>query len=191
MQSASSPERRRDIELVRLSGDGESLQAGAPQALFATAADEINARFSPDGRWLAYASDQSGVYRVYVLSMAHPESRWQVSAAEGFIPPWSPKTDQLFFRELGSPDDVGLMVASYSTTGDVFVPGSTRRFTQAAAAPDLTGQGAPSVYSVGSDGRVLGAFRAPTERALASGRSWGLFLNAIDTIARKTREQAR
>jgi tRNA A-37 threonylcarbamoyl transferase component Bud32 len=53
---------------------------------------------SPDGKWLAYASDESGRREVWVCPFPTPGGRWQISSAGGFEPIWSKDGKQLFYR---------------------------------------------------------------------------------------------
>ena len=62
-----------------------------------TPADERGASFSPDGRYVAYSSDETGRYEVYVLSFPTMGGRQQVSHEGGFLPKWSGDSQQLFF----------------------------------------------------------------------------------------------
>jgi dipeptidyl aminopeptidase/acylaminoacyl peptidase len=55
--------------------------------------------FSPDGRLIAYASDESGQFEIYVRSVLDEGERTQVSTAGGSGPVWSPKVNRLFFRQ--------------------------------------------------------------------------------------------
>jgi serine/threonine-protein kinase len=60
---------------------------------------EAQPRISPDGRWLAYTSNESGQYQVYVRPFPEVEGgRWQVSTSGGDSPLWSRDGRQLFFR---------------------------------------------------------------------------------------------
>jgi len=63
----------------------------------ATPVNEANGRFSPDGRWLAYASDESGRYEVYVRPFPGPGGKWQISAAGGGQPVWNRNGKELFY----------------------------------------------------------------------------------------------
>ena len=63
----------------------------------ATPVNEANGRFSPDGRWLAYASDESGKYEVYVRPFPGPGGKWQISAAGGGQPVWNRNGKELFY----------------------------------------------------------------------------------------------
>ena len=101
---------KRDILRVPLSGAPDALRAGTPEPLVAGPADEINPVYSPDGKWLAYSSDQSGDFQVYVLAVGDPQSRWQVSSVRGvaYPPRWAPGSQQLFFKGMNP----SLLVAS-------------------------------------------------------------------------------
>jgi len=66
--------------------------------LFESSAQELRSVLSPDQRWIAYHSNESGKMEVYVRSFASPASgKWQVSANGGAEPWWSPKGDELFY----------------------------------------------------------------------------------------------
>ena len=74
----------------------ESLSRARP--FVATPAHEVMPDLSPDGRWLAYASDESGRQEVYVQPVPGPGPRLQVSIAGGREPLWSPQGGTLFYR---------------------------------------------------------------------------------------------
>jgi len=78
--------------------------------------------FSPDGRWLAYISDESGRPDVYVRPFPGPGGKWQISAEGGSLPRWSRARNELFFESL----DNRLMVAPYKVQGETFVPDKPR-----------------------------------------------------------------
>jgi len=60
--------------------------------------NESAPRFSPDGRWLAYASDGSGRQEIYVLSYPDPGGKWQISTEGGREPVWNRNGRELFYR---------------------------------------------------------------------------------------------
>jgi Tol biopolymer transport system component len=62
-----------------------------------TSSDEAWARFSPDGEWLAYHSNESGAFEVYASPMQDPSRRCQVSTGGGTEPIWSPAGDQIYY----------------------------------------------------------------------------------------------
>jgi serine/threonine protein kinase/Tol biopolymer transport system component len=65
--------------------------------LVQTAFDEMQGQVSPDGRWLAYTSVESGAAEVYVRSMRNANARWQVSAGGGHDPRWRGDGGELFY----------------------------------------------------------------------------------------------
>jgi Tol biopolymer transport system component len=70
-------------DIVLLSTSGE----GAPRPIVAGPANERNGRFSPDGKWFSYFSDESGREELYVMPFPGPGGKWQVSsggASQGF-----------------------------------------------------------------------------------------------------------
>ena len=80
----------------KLSGSNEISKTGTP--LVRTKFNEANADISPDGRWLAYQSDESGREEVYVRPFPDVDSgRWQVSTGGGRTPVWARSGDELFF----------------------------------------------------------------------------------------------
>jgi len=56
-----------------------------------------SAKFSPDGRWIAYASNESGAQRVYIVAVENSSRKWQVSSDAGVLPEWRPDGRELFF----------------------------------------------------------------------------------------------
>jgi eukaryotic-like serine/threonine-protein kinase len=68
--------------------------------LLTTSADERQARLSPDMRWLAYSSNESGRHEVYVRRFPGGESKWQVSTRGGVQPQWRHDRKELFYLGL-------------------------------------------------------------------------------------------
>ena len=64
--------------------------------------DQGDARFSPDGKWLAYISNESGSPEVYVRPFPGPGGTWKVSVAGGFLPQWRGDGKEMFYL---SPDN--------------------------------------------------------------------------------------
>ena len=66
--------------------------------MIASAFVESNARFSPDGRWIAYQSNESGTQGdVYIQSFPAPGVKQQVSTKGGILPRWGPNSTDLFY----------------------------------------------------------------------------------------------
>ena len=69
-----------------------------PKPFANTAASEWGAAGSPDGRFIAYTSDESGQYQVYVKHFPPTDERWMISAGYGEEPIWSLAGDEIFYR---------------------------------------------------------------------------------------------
>ncbi len=63
-----------------------------------TPADELTPALSPNGRWLAYMSDEAGEFQIFVRAYPGPGGKWQVSTEGGAVPRWSSDGAELFFR---------------------------------------------------------------------------------------------
>ncbi len=72
-------------------GDGES------RPLVSTPFSDVDARFSPDGRFVVYASNESGQPEIYVVPASGASHKWQVSIKGGNAPVWSPAGGEIFF----------------------------------------------------------------------------------------------
>jgi Tol biopolymer transport system component len=83
-----------DIHVLGLEGDG------ATQPLLELGAHAVQAKLSPDGRLLAYASDRSGRFEVYVQSFPEAGGTVRVSPRGGQEPLWSPSGDLIYYRSM-------------------------------------------------------------------------------------------
>jgi WD40-like Beta Propeller Repeat len=90
---------------------------GTPTVLVNTEASENGPQFSPDGKWLAYVSNATGVFEVFVRPFPGPGGPWQISSGGGGTPVWSHGTRELFYSTFA---DLQIMVASYRVEGDSF-----------------------------------------------------------------------
>ncbi len=88
-----NPKTRDDIAYVPV----VSGKLGAPVKFLAAPADETQGQFSPDGKWLAYTSDESGRYEVYARLFPSGSGVWKVSTEGGREPRWSADGKELFF----------------------------------------------------------------------------------------------
>jgi serine/threonine protein kinase len=70
---------------------------------------------SPDGKWLAYESDQSGRFEVYVQPFPATGGKWQISTEGGTRPSWSPDSKEIYFRNYNAHDGDVVMAASIQT----------------------------------------------------------------------------
>ena len=117
-----------------------------------TSFDEVQGQFSPDGRWVAYASNESGRYEIYIRPFPGPGGKWQVSTGGGIYPRWRRDGKELFYvapdnRMMAAPIQVAAdgrtlspgapvaLFASRLTTGNTGIGGFASR-AQYAVAPD-------------------------------------------------------
>lgn len=82
-----------DILVLPLTGDKK------PWKYLDTKNDEYESSVSPDGKWLAYISDESGAYQIYVRSFPNKEGKWQISTDIAEEPRWSPDGKTLYYRK--------------------------------------------------------------------------------------------
>lgn len=85
-----------------------------------------NGQFSPDGKWVAYASNESGKWEIYVTSFPEPQGKWQISTGGGEQPRWRRDARELFYL---SSDNK--MMAAPVTTGTKFNSGTPVALFQA------------------------------------------------------------
>jgi serine/threonine protein kinase/Tol biopolymer transport system component len=133
-----NPNTGRDIWTLKLSD--RSLQP-----FLQTSFDEGAPAFSPDGRWLAYGSDESGRREVYVQPYPGPGGKWQISTEGGSEPTWNPNGRELFYRNGDK------MLALDVTTQPTFSAGKAKLLFEGQYQPSAT----PSTrnYDVSADGQ--------------------------------------
>jgi Tol biopolymer transport system component len=73
-----------------------------PVPFLATEFNDAEGHFSPDGRFVAYASDESGTAEVYVRTFPNPNGKWQVSKGGGTRPRWRRDGKQIFYMRSGT-----------------------------------------------------------------------------------------
>jgi serine/threonine-protein kinase len=141
--SANVPGQHRDIHALFLDGTRRA------EPLIYGPANELNADVSPDGRWIAYDSDESGQFEVYVRSYPDPYNggRWQISSGGGRQPLWSPDGAELFYRDFS-----GAMMAASVTPGPTFIPGSVVKLFKNAGYGGSGAQGGGRTYDLSLDG---------------------------------------
>jgi len=104
-------------------------------------------RFSPDGKWVAYASTESGRWETYVTSFPEAHGKWQISTGGGNQPKWRGDGKELFYL---SPE--GKVMAAPVTTGTKFDAGTPIVLFQANPR-DLVATSEQFTYDVTGDGQ--------------------------------------
>jgi serine/threonine-protein kinase len=102
-----------DIRILELKGDERSGWTTREEVTFLSTPNyELLPQFSPDGNWLAYMSNESGRYEIYVRPFPGPGGKWQVSSEGGVFPRWSESSQQLYFENVYIEND-RLYVSEY------------------------------------------------------------------------------
>jgi len=107
---------RAQIWTVSLEETNGQMKAGKPEQVLDSPFAEVSAAFSPDGKWLAYCSNATGIYQVFVQAFPDTGGRWQISNNGGTLPVWSPNGHDLLYQ---SGDQI--MAVAYTAKGDRFV----------------------------------------------------------------------
>jgi Tol biopolymer transport system component/predicted Ser/Thr protein kinase len=106
-----------------------------------------NGQFSPDGKWVTYASNETGKWEIYVTSFPEAKGKWQVSTAGGEQPRWGSDGKELFYL---SSD--GKMMAAPVTTGTKFNPSTPVALFQTTPRQPVSSSDL-FVYDVSRDGQ--------------------------------------
>jgi serine/threonine-protein kinase len=153
-----NPQTGRDVMILPLEGnEAAGWKPGKPFVFLNSPSNEGMAQFSPDGRWIAYASDESGRFEVYVRPFPGPGGKWLISTKGGLYPAWSPKGKELFYVEYS---DSKIMVADYTLSGGAFKADKPRPWSSASV--PLLQSGKPP-FDVSPDGKRLAALLRPPE----------------------------
>ena len=140
-----------DIVAVRLSGDT------TPVPVAASSFTELHPSLSPDGRWLAYTSNESGINEVYVKPFPDVQGgRWQVSNGGGTEPRWSRDGREIYYLD----GDTRLTAARLSITSTFSVAEHTTLF----GASSLIIDGFHQSYDVSPDAQTF-FFLSPQRQA--------------------------
>ena len=124
----------------------DSLKLGAAEPFLRTPAFEVSS-FSPDGRWIAYASTESGAWEIYVRRFPDSRTKVRISSSGGVVPRWSPNGRELLYRT----DAQRLMVVTYKTEADSFVAGTPRQWSS----NSFTDTGVLPNFDVAPDGERI------------------------------------
>jgi hypothetical protein len=120
----------------------------------------MRAQVSPDGKWLAYMSSETGRQEVYVTTFPVAGQKWRVSTEGGGFPRWSPHDDELFFTAHRT-----LMSASIRPNGVSLEVTGVRPLFDVRFNPFLVSGYSGHPYDVAPDGRILAIVAADTAEA--------------------------
>ncbi|HKY29996.1 MAG TPA: protein kinase, partial [Pyrinomonadaceae bacterium] len=129
-----------DLWILPFSGEQQ------PFSFLQTDFVEVQGQFSPNGKWIAYTSNQSGTWQIYVQSFPDSGGKWQVSSSGGGHPKWRRDGKELFYVS----SDRKLMAVDVKTDGPTFESGVPKALFELPV-PGLPGP--RNYYVVSGDGQ--------------------------------------
>ena len=136
-----APKSKAGVWVLPLTGDRQ------PRPVLQTSSfDQVNAKLSPDGRFLAYNSNESGRWEVYVQPFPTTGGKWQISSGGGGRPLWRSDGKELYFLAAG-----GKVMAAEIKTAGGFQSGVPHQLFQA----NIKERGDASPYDVRADGQAF------------------------------------
>jgi hypothetical protein len=142
----------RDLWMVSLEGERKAWP------LLQSAASEQNGQLSPDGRWLAYSSNETGTAELYVKPATANGGQWPISNGGAGSPRWRGDSKELFYIARGK-----MWAVEASTNGEAFVPGAQTALFDNIGFPPHTDAYSP--WAVTRDGQRFLIPRRVTESA--------------------------
>jgi Tol biopolymer transport system component len=166
-----------DIWVLRMSdpsaGSGQVRKA---QPFLRTPFNETVPRFSSDGRWLVYVSDESGRNEIYVQPYPGPGGKWQISTEGGTEPVWNPNGRELFYRS----GNIKMMAVDIATQPS-FAAGTPRMLFEGQY---LQTSATAPYYDVSPDGQRFLMLK-PVEQVDAAPTQINVVLNWFEELKQK------
>ena len=164
-----------DVWMTAIEKRSDTLRASPPTAVLSTRFFETYPAISPDGRWLAYGSNESGSAQVYVRALA--DTGAAVPVGIGGVPRWSRDGSRLFFA---TPDQ-RMMVVAFTSADGRFVPRAPRQWTRIV----LANTGVLPNYDLGADGGSIVALLSAGSRDVQAANHITLIQGLSDEIRRR------
>ncbi len=158
-----------DIWVLKLAGDRK------PRPFLQTPFNEGAPMFSPDGRWLAYGSDESGRLEIYVRPFPGPGGKWQISTEGGTEPVWARNGRELFYRNGDK------MMAAAVETKPVFAAAKPRLLFEGHYETGMYSSFQPN-YDVAPDGQRFLMIKSSEQESAAA--QLNVVLNWSDEVRR-------
>lgn len=169
-----------DILAVSVDWTSGTPRLGQPRPLVRRAGLQTSPSISPDGRYLAYSSDESGRFEVYVIPFSPEDStakgKWQLTAEGGRSPRWSPWGNTIFYRS----SDEHLMAVEVKTTANSLVAERPKQWF----GRRLASVGAPPNFDVVGNGNKIVAI-LDDEDAKPDETHLRIILNVVDQLRRR------
>jgi len=138
MRVATDKRTATDIYALPLSGEPK------PFPIVQNASNNLQPRISPDGKWIAYSSNESGRFEVYVTGFPGGGAKWQVSTSGGSFPKWRRDSKELFWLDAAD----NMMAVDVNTTANRVLMGTPQALFHAAGVQTQQGP-----YTVTADGK--------------------------------------
>jgi serine/threonine-protein kinase len=174
-----NPSTGNDVMTLAIEGDEKSgWKPGEPKPFVNSAFDERGPAFSPDGRWLAYHSNESGSLEVYVRPFPGPGGKWQISTGGGLMPKWSRNGKELFYRT----EDSKIVVVTYTASADSFNAGKPQLWS-----PGQFTERGLGVYNfdLHPDGKRFAVLKFPGTEQTPAVNKVSFIFNFFDELRRK------
>jgi serine/threonine-protein kinase len=166
-----------DLMILPIEGNEASgWKPGQPTIFLNTPANEQEPMFSPDGRWIAYQSDENGRYEIFVKPFPGPGGKLQVSAGGGQWPVWSRTRHELLYRDY----DNHVMVAAYTTAGDSFSSDKPKPWSDKPIVPTARNR----MFDLHPDGKRLAVYANPNLENQAKQDKVAFIFNFFDELRR-------
>jgi Tol biopolymer transport system component len=164
---------------------------GTPFVFHGSGGTDGHPQVSPDGRWLAYDSDETGRPAVYIRPFPKGAGKWMVSTGGGGYPRWRGDSRELYYDSVvRGPRGGDLMSVELRASGVLLEFSAARRlFASGSASPGPDGLGDVTPYAVARDGQRFLIPRAPSaapaspaiQDAISVIVNWPTLLNAAST----------
>jgi serine/threonine-protein kinase len=182
----SNPDESDDIWTLPLdTSKADSPTPGKPEPYLRTPSGDYVPAYSPDGRWIAYRSDESGASEIYVRPAPKDTAggapagggKWQISSDGGMYAVWAKDGRDLYYET----NDNRIMVVDYTVSGGSFVPGQRRLWSD----KQIFGPGRSNL-DLAPDGKRFAVFPMPETAEPGKGSVHVTFLlNFMDDLKRK------
>jgi serine/threonine-protein kinase len=167
-----------DLWTVPVTRTTVGVTLGAPEPFLRSSAFEVYPALSPDANWIAYSSNESGRYEVYVRALPDHGGKVRVSIEGGRVPRWSPNGRELLFQT----EHQRVMVASYRARDGSFVADAPRPW----GGEPLGDTGVYPGFDVSPDGeRIVALFPAASPEERQARNHVTVLLNFLDEVRRR------
>jgi serine/threonine-protein kinase len=172
-----------DLWTVPVQKNGATLNAAQPQPFLQSRNFEVYPSFSPDGRWLAYSSNETGAWEVYVRAFPDDGTKVRVSTAGGRVPVWVPNKPALVYET----DQQALMQLTYTVRDGSFVASKPIPWGRTA----LGNAGVLANFDVASDGRHIVALMPTPASESQTVRDHAMFILNFPELVRRQLEPGK